>query len=49
MFENMSDIILTQNIVSFYFLRLKIINVKYKNAKKKGKRFGHIWEPSSVP
>ena len=36
--------------VSFYSLRLKIINVIYKmNAKKEGKRFGYIWGPSSVP
>ena len=49
MFDNMSDIILTQNSVSFYFLGLKIINVRYKKSPKvEGKRFGYIWGPSSV-
>ena len=36
--------------VSFYFLRFKLslLDIKIRK-KKKGKRFGHIWGPSSVP
>ena len=37
--------------VSFFlFSSIKIVNFIYeKTRKKKGKRFGHIWGPSSVP
>ena len=34
----------------FYFLRLKLslLDVKIRKKRKKGKRFGHMWGPSSV-
>ena len=33
----------------FLFSHLKFINGRYKKRKEEGKRFGHIWGPSSVP
>ena len=34
-----------------YFLRLKLplLDIKIREKRMKGKRFGHIWGPSSLP